>query len=74
VGAGLLIADVMKVFNPQSTQARAIFDLAIVVIAVLVSFLRSSLASRGKTAGLPDSFLLATAAQGFFLDCRAEEK
>lgn len=36
MGAGLLIADVMKVFNPQSTQAGAIFDLAIVVIAVLV--------------------------------------
>lgn len=34
--AGLLIADVVKVFNPQSPQARAIFDLAIVVIAVMV--------------------------------------
>jgi cytochrome c oxidase subunit II len=32
----LLIADVVKVFNPQSPQARAIFDLAIVVIAVMV--------------------------------------
>jgi cytochrome c oxidase subunit 2 len=34
--AGLLIADVVKVFNPQSPQARAILDLAIVVIAVMV--------------------------------------
>ena len=32
----LLIADVVKVFNPQSPQARAILDLAIVVIAVMV--------------------------------------
>jgi hypothetical protein len=30
----LLIADVVKVFNPQSPQARAVFDLAIVVIAI----------------------------------------
>ena len=34
--AGLFIADVVKVFNPQSPQARAIFDLAIVVIVVMV--------------------------------------
>ena len=34
--AALLIADVLKVFNPQSPQARAILDLAIVVIAVMV--------------------------------------
>jgi hypothetical protein len=34
--AGLLLADVVKVFNPQSPQARAIFDFAIVVIAVMV--------------------------------------
>ena len=31
----LLIADVVRVFNPQSPQARAIFDLAIVVIVVM---------------------------------------
>jgi hypothetical protein len=29
----LCIADVVKVFNPQSPQAGAIFNLAIVVIA-----------------------------------------
>ncbi len=32
----LLIAEVVKVFNPQSPQARAMLDLAIVVIAVMV--------------------------------------
>ena len=31
-----LIGDVVKVFNPQSPQERAIFDLAIIVIAVMV--------------------------------------
>src|ERR1700751_5086836 len=34
--AALLIADVVKVFNPQSPQARAIFDLTIIVIVVMV--------------------------------------
>ena len=34
--AVLLLADVVKVFNPQSPQARAIFDLSIVVIVVMV--------------------------------------
>src|ERR1041384_734310 len=32
----VLVADVVKVFNPQSPQARAIFNLAIVVIVVMV--------------------------------------
>src|SRR5215467_15039878 len=32
----VLVADVVKVFNPQSPQARAIFDLTIVVIVVMV--------------------------------------
>src|SRR5262245_2206885 len=31
----LLIADVVKVFHPQSPQARAIFDLTIIVIVVM---------------------------------------
>src|SRR5262249_235249 len=31
-----LVADVVKVFNPQSPQARAIFDLTIAVIVVMV--------------------------------------
>src|ERR1043165_3284185 len=34
--AALLLADVVKVLNPQSPQARAIFNLAIVVIVVMV--------------------------------------
>lgn len=32
--AGLFVADVVRVFNPQSPQARAIFNLTIVVIVV----------------------------------------
>ena len=32
----VLATDVVKVFNPQSPPARAIFDLAILVIAVMV--------------------------------------
>ena len=34
--AALVIADVVKVFNPQSPQARAIFDLTVIVIVVMV--------------------------------------
>jgi len=63
--AAFLIADVVKVFNPQSPQAREIFDLAIVVIAVMVLIFAVVVGTRGKTAGLPDSFLLATAAPQF---------
>jgi heme/copper-type cytochrome/quinol oxidase subunit 2 len=37
--AALLIADVVRVLNPQSPQARAIFDLAIVVIGVMAVIL-----------------------------------
>ena len=59
----LLIADVVKVFNPQSPQARAMLDLAIVVIAVMVVIFAIVVGiARGKTARLPDSFFLATAA------------
>ena len=36
LSGALFIADVVKVFNPQSPQARAIFHLAIVVIVVMV--------------------------------------
>jgi len=34
--AALFVAAVVKVFNPQSPQARAIFDLTIIVIVVMV--------------------------------------
>jgi len=61
----LLIADVVKVFNPQSLQARAIFDLTIVVIAVMVVIFAVVVGIARQTAGLPDSFLLATAAPQF---------
>ncbi len=63
--AALLIADVVKVFNPQSPQARAIFDLTIVVIAVMVVIFAVVVGIARQTAGLPDSFLLATAAPQF---------
>ena len=63
--AELLIADVVQVFNPQSPQARAIFDLAIVVIAVMVVIFAVVVGIARQTAGLPDSFLLATAAPQF---------
>jgi len=36
LNAAFLIADVVRVFNPQSPQARAIFDLTIVVVVVMV--------------------------------------
>src|SRR5215471_15187973 len=36
LNAAFLIADVVRVFNPQSPQARAIFDLTIIVIIVMV--------------------------------------
>jgi heme/copper-type cytochrome/quinol oxidase subunit 2 len=34
--AALCIADVVKVFNPRSPQAREIFNLTIIVIFVMV--------------------------------------
>ena len=45
LSGALFIADVVKVFNPQSPQARAIFDLAIVVIVVMVVIFAVSSAS-----------------------------
>ena len=53
------------------------FDLAIVVIAVMVLIFAGVAGHRGKTAGQPDSFLLATAAPQFlgisFLTARAKK-
>ena len=60
--AGLLLADVVKVFNPESPQARSIFDFAIVVIAVMVVIFAVVVGIAQRIAGLPDSSLLATAA------------
>jgi hypothetical protein len=65
LSAALPIADIVKVFNPQSPQARAIFDLAIVVIVVMAVIFAVVVGIARKTAGLPDSFLLATAAPQF---------
>src|SRR5215472_1123068 len=36
LSAAFLIANVVRVFNPQSPQARAIFDLTIIVVVVMV--------------------------------------
>ena len=59
----LLIADVVKVFNPQSPQARAILDLAIVV-----GIAREDCATARQLL-LSDSSV--TGPGYFFLDCRA---
>ena len=76
--AALLIADVVKVFNPQSPQARAILDLAIVVIAeiVLISAVVAGIAREdcGTARQLLVSDSGATVLGYFFLDCRAPKK
>ena len=64
--AGLLIADVIKVFNPQSPQARAMLDLVIVV-----GIAREDC---GTARQLLVSDSSTTVLGYFFLDCRAEEK
>ena len=75
----LLIADVVKVFNPQSPQARAILDLAIVVIAVTVVIFAIVVGIAREDCGTARQLLvLATASAtllGYlFLDCRAPKK
>ena len=76
--AAFLIADVVKVFNPQSPQARAIFDLAIVVIAVIVVIFAVVVGITWEDCGtarqLPASDSSATVLGYFFLDCRAPKK
>ena len=62
----LLIADVVKVFNPQSPQARAILDLAIVV-----GIAREDC---GTAQQLLVSHRSATLLGYLFLDCRAPKK
>ena len=62
----LLIADVAKVFNPQSPQARAILDLAIVV-----GIAREDC---GTAQQLLVSDSSTTVLGYFFLDCRAPKK
>ena len=49
----LLIADVVKVFNPQSPQTRAMLDLAIVVIAVMVVIFAIVVGIARQTADCP---------------------
>ena len=59
----LLIADVVIVFNPQSPQARAMLDLAIVVGIAREDF------ATARQLLLSDSGV--TGLGYFFLDCRA---
>ena len=61
----LLIADVVKVFNPQSPKARAMLDLAIVVIAVMVVIFAIVVGIAREDCGTARQFLLATAAPQF---------
>ena len=70
--AALLISDVIKVFNPQSPQARAIFDLAIVVIAVMVVIFAVVVGIAREDCGTARQLLVsdsgATVLGYFFLD------
>jgi hypothetical protein len=74
----LLIADVVKVFNPQPPQARAIFDLATVVIAVMVIIFAVVVGIAREDCGTARPLLVsdssATVLGYFFLDCRAPKK
>ncbi len=71
----LLIADVVRVFNPQSPQARAILDLAIVVIAVMVVIFAIVVGIAWEDCGTARQLLVSdsstTVLGYFFLDCRA---
>ena len=74
----LLIADVVKVFNPQSPQARAILDLAILVIAVMVVIFAVVVGIAREDCGTARQLLVSdsstTVLGYFFLDCRAPKK
>ena len=74
----LFIADVIKVFNPQSPQARAIFDLTIVVIAVIVVIFAVVVGIAREDCGTARQLLAsdssATVLGYFFVDCRAPKK
>ena len=75
--AALLIADVVKVFNPQSPQARAILDLAIVVIAVMVVIFAVVVGIAREDCGTARQLLLSDSRRHtfrvFLLDCRAQK-
>lgn len=73
----LLIADAVKVLNPQSPQARAILDLAIVVIAVMVVIFAIVVGIAREDCGTAQQLLShrsATLLGYLFLDCRAPKK
>ena len=73
-----LIGDVVKVFNPQSPQERAIFDLAIIVIAVMVVIFAVVVGIAREDCGTVRQLLVShrsTTLLGYlFLDCRAPKK
>jgi hypothetical protein len=74
----LLIADAVKVLNPQSPQARAILDLAIVVIAVMAVICAIVVGIAREDCGTVRQLLVshrsATLLGYLFLDCRAPKK
>jgi uncharacterized membrane protein len=78
LSAAFLIADVVKVFNPQSPQARAMLDVAIVVIAVMVVIFAIVVGIAREDCATARQLLLsdssATGLGYFFLDCRAPKK
>ena len=76
--AALLIADVVKVFNPQSPQGREIFDLAMVVIAVIVVIFAVVVGVAREDCGTARQLLFSDSSAivlgYFFLDCCAPKK
>jgi len=76
--AMVLATDVVKVFNPQSPPARAIFDLAILVIAVMVVIFAVVVGIAREDCGTARQLLVsdsgATVLGYFFLDFRAPKK
>jgi len=76
--AALFIADVVKAFNPQSPQAREIFDLAMVVIAVIVVIFAVVVGVAREDCGTARQLLFSDSSAivlgYFFVDCRAPKK
>ena len=76
--AMVLATDVVKVFNPQSPPARAIFDLAIFVIAVMMVIFAIVVGIAREDSRTARQLLVsdsgATVLGYFFLDFRAPKK
>ncbi|MGC1323712.1 MAG: hypothetical protein WA849_16150 [Candidatus Udaeobacter sp.] len=73
--AMVLAADVVKMFDPQSPPLRAIFDLAIVVIPVMVVIFAVAVGIARDDCGTARQLLVSDSGAAvpgyFFLDCRA---